>query len=140
MRGKIIFVVGLATGYVLGTRAGRERYEQIKAGAQKVWNTPTVQSGVQKAQDFAGARVDTVKADLSHKARNALGALIGREPLSGPQRSAAASNTGSTRPKTTATKPAARKPASTSSTKSPTSSTTKASAQSSAAADAESDE
>ncbi|WP_368497857.1 YtxH domain-containing protein [Herbiconiux sp. A18JL235] len=86
MRGKIIFVVGLATGYVLGTRAGRERYEQIKAGAEKVWNTPTVQAGVHTVQDFAGARVDEVKATLSRKARNALGALIGREPLSSPQR------------------------------------------------------
>ncbi|SDY70590.1 hypothetical protein [Herbiconiux ginsengi] len=116
MRGKIIFVVGLATGYVLGTRAGRERYEQIKAGAQKVWNTPTVQSGVHKVQEFAGARVDTVKADLSHKARTALGALIGRDPLTGPQQSNAASTAGSTRPKpatakpATTAKPAARKP------------------------------
>jgi hypothetical protein len=85
MRGKIIFVVGLATGYVLGTRAGRERYEQIKAGAEKVWNTPAVQSGVGKVQEFAGARVDAVKADLSAKARGALGALIGRAPLTSPE-------------------------------------------------------
>ncbi|MCS5735321.1 YtxH domain-containing protein [Herbiconiux daphne] len=113
MRGKIIFVVGLATGYVLGTRAGRERYEQIKAGAAKVWNTPTVQSGVHTVQEFAGARVDTVKADLSQKARNALAALIGRDPLTGPQQSTAASKAGSTRAKPV-TKPvaaAATKPA-----------------------------
>ena len=31
MRGKILFVFGLAVGYVLGTRASRERYEHIKA-------------------------------------------------------------------------------------------------------------
>lgn len=123
MRGKIIFVVGLATGYVFGTRAGRERYEQIKAGAEKVWNTPAVQGGVEKVQEFAGARVDTAKAELSKKARNALGALIGREPLSGPQQSKASSKAGSTRatPATTAAKstaagsgsktPAATKPA-----------------------------
>lgn len=97
MRGKIIFVVGLATGYVLGTRAGRERYEQIKAGAEKVWNTPTVQAGVHTVQDFAGARVDEVKATLSRKARNALAALIGREPLSTPQRG---SSSGPVAPKT----------------------------------------
>jgi len=140
MRGKIIFVVGLATGYVLGTRAGRERYEQIKAGAQKVWNTPTVQSGVQKVQEFAGARVDTVKADLSQKARNALGALIGRDPLTGPQQSAAASTAGSTRPKPPAAKPAtakpaARKPAATSSAAA--SSTKKAPASSTDAAESD---
>lgn len=36
MRGKVGLVIGLAAGYVLGTRAGRERYEQIKAQAEKV--------------------------------------------------------------------------------------------------------
>jgi len=124
MRGKFIFVVGLATGYVLGTRAGRERYEQIKAGAEKVWNIPAVQSGVQSVQSFAGSRVDQVKADLSQKARNALGALIGREPLSSPQparsgstkaaatRSATTTKSApKTAPKKTAAKPAAAKPA-----------------------------
>jgi hypothetical protein len=147
MRGKIIFVVGLATGYVLGTRAGRERYEQIKAGAQKVWNTPTVQSGVQKVQEFAGTRVDTVKADLSNKARNALGALIGRDPLTRPQQSAAASTAESTRPKPAgaAAKPAARKPATTKSSSaksssSKSSSPAKAAASSTDADSAESDE
>jgi hypothetical protein len=99
MRGKFVFVVGLATGYVLGTRAGRERYEQIAAGAAKVWNTPTVQSGVQKVQEFAGGRVDTVKADVSKRARKALAGLIGREPLDGPQQSAAAAKVGKTTPR-----------------------------------------
>jgi hypothetical protein len=103
MRGKIVFVVGLATGYVLGTRAGRERYEQIKAGAEKVWSTPTVQAGVEKVQEIAGARVDVAKAKLSRQARNALASLIGREPLSDPKQS---SRPGSKAP--TARKPATR--------------------------------
>ncbi|WP_066039963.1 hypothetical protein [Herbiconiux solani] len=97
MRGKIIFVVGLATGYVLGTRAGRERYEQIKAGADKVWNTRPVQAAAGKAQDFADKRVDEVKASLSRAARNALAGLLGREPLTGPQQSSAAKSVGSTK-------------------------------------------
>ena len=42
-----------AAGYVLGARAGRERYEQIKSGAAKLKNNPTVQ---RKARD-AGAAV-----------------------------------------------------------------------------------
>ena len=29
MKGKVGLVVGLSVGYVLGTRAGRERYEHI---------------------------------------------------------------------------------------------------------------
>lgn len=46
MKGKIGIVVGLAAGYVLGSRAGRERYEQIKAGYLKIWNTAPVQKQV----------------------------------------------------------------------------------------------
>jgi hypothetical protein len=43
-------VIGLGVGYVLGTRAGRERYEQIKAQAEKVWSLPPVQKQVDKAK------------------------------------------------------------------------------------------
>jgi len=53
MKGKAGLVVGLAVGYVLGTRAGRERYEQIKAQALKVWNLDPVQEQVDKVKDFA---------------------------------------------------------------------------------------
>jgi uncharacterized protein YjbJ (UPF0337 family) len=53
MRGKVGLVIGLAAGYVLGTRAGRERYEQIKAQVDKVWNLEPVQEQVTKAKDFA---------------------------------------------------------------------------------------
>jgi hypothetical protein len=53
MRGKAGLVIGLAVGYVLGTRAGRERYEQIKTQWLKVWNTEPVQKQVGKAKEFA---------------------------------------------------------------------------------------
>lgn len=53
MRGKAGLVVGLAVGYVLGTRAGRERYEQIKAQWLKLWHTEPVQKQVDKVKDFA---------------------------------------------------------------------------------------
>jgi len=52
MKGKILLVVGLGIGYVLGTRAGRERYEEIRAAASKLWNDPRIQSSVDQASDF----------------------------------------------------------------------------------------
>jgi hypothetical protein len=47
-----MFISGLAAGFVLGSRAGREKYEEIRANAKKVWEHPTVQeaAGVAQAQ------------------------------------------------------------------------------------------
>ncbi len=52
MRGKIGIVVGLAAGYVLGARAGRQRYEQIKSKAEEVWQLDPVQKQVGKLTDL----------------------------------------------------------------------------------------
>lgn len=56
MRYRMAFAVGLAAGYVLGSRAGRERYEQIKRTAQRVADSPSVQ----EAAGLVGAQVSKV--------------------------------------------------------------------------------
>ncbi len=43
MRGKLGIAVGLAAGYVLGTRAGRERYQQLTASAKRLADEPSLQ-------------------------------------------------------------------------------------------------
>ena len=73
MKGKILFVVGLGVGYVLGTRAGRERYEQIKRAAEGVWNTPAVQQGVDTVKGFAADKV----GDLSDSVLDGVKSFIG---------------------------------------------------------------
>ncbi|MFE9919274.1 hypothetical protein ACFYPG_29380 [Micromonospora sp. NPDC005553] len=52
MRGKIMFLGGLAAGFVLGARAGREKYEELVVKGRKVLDHPTVQeaAGVAQAQ------------------------------------------------------------------------------------------
>jgi hypothetical protein len=42
MRYKATFTIGLAAGYVLGSRAGRQRYEQIKRMSRTVARNPAV--------------------------------------------------------------------------------------------------
>ncbi|MGV9193896.1 hypothetical protein ACQ143_06090 [Microbacterium sp. MC2] len=64
MRGKIGIVVGLAAGYVLGARAGRERYEQIKTGFLKVWETDQVQKQVDKVKDFGASAAMSLPSAL----------------------------------------------------------------------------
>lgn len=69
MKGKVLFVAGLATGYVLGTRAGRERYRQIETSWAKVWNAKPVQKQVGKVEDFAKARASEVPGVLLNGAK-----------------------------------------------------------------------
>ncbi|KOX30826.1 MULTISPECIES: YtxH domain-containing protein [unclassified Streptomyces] len=49
MRYKMTFVVGLALGYVIGTRAGRERYEQLKKSAKEFSDNPAVRNAAESA-------------------------------------------------------------------------------------------
>lgn len=63
---KLSLLVGAAIGYVLGARAGRERYEQIVSLGRKVAGSQTVQStaGVLQAQvdDLRNRARDVVHA------------------------------------------------------------------------------
>jgi hypothetical protein len=46
---KIVTLAAAATGYILGARAGRERYEQIRDRAQSLWRDPRVQEKTDQA-------------------------------------------------------------------------------------------
>ena len=54
-------LLGGAIGYVLGARAGRGRYEQIKKVSGKVWNSKPVQAGMEKAKSAAGDATQDLK-------------------------------------------------------------------------------
>lgn len=74
MRGKVGFVLGAALGYVLGTRAGRARYEQIKRGATAVWETPLVQQRVETVKEAVNEGIELGKSAAAQLAKNAFAA------------------------------------------------------------------
>ena len=53
MRGKLWFLAGLGAGYVFGTRAGREKYEELASTARKIKESPTVQEAAGVVQERA---------------------------------------------------------------------------------------
>ena len=57
---KSSLLIGVAIGYVLGSRAGHERYEQIKSGASRVAHNPAVQSAAGRAQEAVGQQAAAV--------------------------------------------------------------------------------
>lgn len=67
--GKLTFVAGAAVGYVLGARAGRKRYEQIKGQATRLWRSQPVQERV-------GSATDTVKQQAAPFVTEKLGEAV----------------------------------------------------------------
>ena len=55
----IPFLLGTGVGYVLGTRAGRERYEQLSRAYRRVADHPSVQGAAGVARAKAGEAVQT---------------------------------------------------------------------------------
>lgn len=66
---KLMILLAAGVGYVLGARAGRERYEELRRTFEKIKNDPQVQQktdqAVQLVKDTAGQAAATVqdKAD-----------------------------------------------------------------------------
>jgi hypothetical protein len=98
VKGKILLVVGLGVGYLIGTRAGRERYEQIKAQVSKLWNDPRVQRTVDQAEDFVKDKAPEVAEFLADGAKNVVAKAAGK--TAAPARKPA----GTTKPRTSPSK------------------------------------
>ena len=73
MAARLIFGlgVGLAAGYVLGTKAGRAKYAEIKARANDVWHDPHVQKAVADAGDLVREAAPVVQEKIADVAKAA---------------------------------------------------------------------
>lgn len=78
MRGKILFLTGMGVGYVLGTKAGRERYNQIKRTADKLWSDPRVQQRVDQVEDFVKEKGPEVAEFVGDNAKKLASQVTGR--------------------------------------------------------------
>jgi hypothetical protein len=71
MAGKLKWAVALAAGYVLGARAGRERYEQIAEQARKLSSRPEVRNATSKVREQVNASVDRAAGRVGIRLREA---------------------------------------------------------------------
>jgi hypothetical protein len=87
MRYRVAFLAGLAAGFVIGARAGRERYEQLKKLARNAADSPAVQQAAGAAQaqaaDLARSARDTITGKIQERlpklaetARNKVGGKL----------------------------------------------------------------
>lgn len=68
---RLMFIAGVAVGYVLGARDGRGRYEQIKSQADSLWHDPRVQEKVNTAATSVKEKAPEVQAKLTDAASHA---------------------------------------------------------------------
>ena len=61
---KLSFLVGFGAGYVLGARAGRERYEQIRRAWEHAKDDPRLQGLAGMAQARADAALGSVRSHM----------------------------------------------------------------------------
>lgn len=80
MRGKLTLIAGVAVGYVLGSRAGRARYEQIAKVAGKFWQSKPVQRQVHQVEEFAKDKAPDVVDFVSTRVKRAVRKSNGRPP------------------------------------------------------------
>ncbi len=67
MRGKLMFLGGLAAGFVIGARAGREKYEELVRTARKIKESPTVQEAAGVVQEQANRLYSEGKDKVTDK-------------------------------------------------------------------------
>ena len=100
---KLTLMTAAAAGYVLGARAGRERYEQIASGARTVMRNPKVQSAKKQVQDVAaekGSAAGSAAAEKAKQVASTVGEKVSRGDGTGGTHAA---TTGTTMPAGTTT-------------------------------------
>lgn len=64
MKGKALFAVGVAVGYVWGSKSWPEVYRRIRGGTEKVWKNPDVQENVHQATEAVQESVPDILDNL----------------------------------------------------------------------------
>ncbi len=78
---KIAFLAGAAVGFVLGSRAGRASYDDLKRQADALWHDPRVQEKVASAGQTVKEKAPEVGAKIAGAASHAASAA--KEKVSG---------------------------------------------------------
>jgi hypothetical protein len=78
MRIKLGFLIGFGAGYVLGAKAGTERYEQLNRLWNNLVSSPQFQEASGKAKEAVGTGLGQAKGAATEGVSKVAGAVKGR--------------------------------------------------------------
>lgn len=85
MRFRLGYVLGFASGYYLGAKAGRARYEQLNEMIDKVRGSETFESTAEKARSIVEPQVERVKEVVEERVGHVREAVDQRQGTNGHQ-------------------------------------------------------
>lgn len=69
---KLLLLAAFGAGYVVGAAAGRERYETLRSGFERVRTDPRVQEKTQQAVDLAKEQAPVIRDKVAATASSAV--------------------------------------------------------------------
>ncbi|BAS06962.1 hypothetical protein AHiyo4_03840 [Arthrobacter sp. Hiyo4] len=90
MKSKLLLGIGIAAGYVLGSRSGRAAYDKLKARAASIWDSKPVQDKVSAATEAIKEKAPDMADQLGEAARRAgtvIGSAVHHDAASGTSKS-----------------------------------------------------
>ena len=80
MRYRVTFITGFAAGFVVGARAGRERYEQLRKLARAAADNPAVQQAAAAMQAKAAGFASTTTHKVAGQLQDGMASARGKVP------------------------------------------------------------
>lgn len=86
MRGRLGMLLGFGVGYVLGAKAGQQRYEEIRDGFNRLMGTEPaqqLQADVRDAAERAGSLIEDKASESVAKVSDKVNEKVGNERRTG---------------------------------------------------------
>jgi hypothetical protein len=78
VKGRLGFFIGFGAGYVLGAKAGKERYDQLRRLYDNLVSSPGFQQATGKAKSAVGTGLEQAKGAASEGVNKMSGAIKDR--------------------------------------------------------------
>lgn len=101
---KVTSIVGMGVAYVMGAKAGRERYEQIRTWLASAGDSPAMRDAKRKVKDAGSAVAGQARDKAAEGISNAVSSALGHFVSNSGTSSTSSRSSSNSRKKTTSSR------------------------------------